>query len=169
MHWTCQRENTSRGALENQIDLGSAGCASTQTGSDIDQVDEAHELEGQGFEREAPDVMISGLYVPANVLQRFAQQRSQFDTGLLFKLLHQWRDERVRQFAGRGDQERLRATPAVSGPTFEVDVSGVPEWIENLLGQTLFVEGDAVGGGREPFDVVRQMRAGLSRLAMVFR
>ena len=47
--------------FENQIDLSTACNAAAQPRRDISQIDEAHELEGKGFKRKAPDMAILGF------------------------------------------------------------------------------------------------------------
>lgn len=74
-------------------------------------------------------------------------------------LFDQRRDDFARQLVGGGHQKRLCSTTGFPGTAFEAEVSGVPKWMENLLGQVFLVEGDAVGGDGEFFDVVREMRA----------
>ena len=143
---------------EDQVHFGAAGRASAQAGSDVGQIHETHELEGEGFEGKPAHVSIRGLQLLSNLLQRFAQHGTQIGLGLMLQLFDHGSNQLGHQPSGRPDLKGLRSPSLLPGPTFQFQIGSVSQRIEHLLGEILFIEGNPVGGGGEPFNVIRQMR-----------
>ena len=76
----------------------------------------------------------------------------------MFQLLDHRSNQVGHQPSGRTDLKGLCSPSLLPGPSLQIDPGSISQRIEHLLGKVLFVEGNSVGGGGEPFDVIRKMR-----------